>query len=117
MQYCCILFVSFLHHLGVTNAAKALSIKKWVDDVMFVKAGITASSLVYNINGERVYGAFRGLQGWNVNNFESYVSQYARRHSFELEQQHLSWGLYTKAVMGGKGGVSTKEIFLGQFLG
>ncbi len=69
--------LSFLHPLGATDADKALLLKKWVDEVMVVKAKIKPACLIHDpVTGARMYGVYRCLQGWNVNKFEAHVSRH-----------------------------------------
>ncbi len=109
--------LSFLHPLGATDADKALMLKKWVDEVMVCKGKIKPACLIEDPEtGARMYGVFRGLQGWNVNKFEEHVSLF-KSHYTELLNANLSWGVYTRSFGGGVGHVSTDEIKLAFFLG
>ncbi len=109
--------LSFLHPLGATNADKAILLKKWVDEVMLIKAEVKPSCLVRDpITGARMYGLFRGLQDWNINKFEAHITLFTR-HTCELMETGQSWGTYTRVSGGEAGGVSSYEINLGFFWG
>ncbi len=91
----------------VTNADKALSLKKWVDEVMFLQTGITASSLVYNVNGERVYGLSGDSKAGMPINLKAMYASIQEDTRLSQIKKILAGGCYSKAVMGGRGGVST----------
>ncbi len=102
---------------GATDADKALILKRWIDEVMVAKAKIKQSCLVEDpLTGDRMYGLFRGMMGWNVNKFEAHITLFTA-HCSELMNTNQSWEKYTKSIGDGVGNVSTDEIKLAFFLG